>query len=114
MISVPFYFLFTLLFLLIPTVNADTLKTVGAYACVGSDSSIINVSNFTFVFDKASNNVTYFVEGYSQEQVSVIGMFFLLFFSIFYWSFVFSLSISILLINIHIFVCSKIFIHICI
>lgn len=54
-------------------VSADTLKTVGAYTCTGYDESIINVQNFTFVFDRNTSTVTYHVQGTSTQNVSVIG-----------------------------------------
>lgn len=63
----------TLLFLaLIGLVSAATLETVGAYPCSG-EQSIISVSNFSFTFDKNSNNVSYTVEAFSTQQVQVLG-----------------------------------------
>ncbi|VVT47039.1 uncharacterized protein SAPINGB_P001513 [Magnusiomyces paraingens] len=62
----------TFLSFLTSIVSADTLKTVGAYPCSENDSSIIHVSNFTFIFDRYTNNVTYYVEGTSTETVSII------------------------------------------
>lgn len=66
-----------LLFLYSITASAATLETVGAYPCSG-DKSVINVSNFTFSFDEASNNVTYAVQAFSTEQVRVLGKTFLI------------------------------------
>lgn len=66
--------LLLLLALFVPAISADTLKTVGAYPCSAGDQGIITVSDFTFVFDRASNNVTYNVEGNSAATVPIIGM----------------------------------------
>lgn len=66
---------FLLFILCIDFAQAATLKTVGAYPCAGSGESLIQVTNFTFMFDKDSNNVTYHVEGFSPRRISVIGKF---------------------------------------
>lgn len=63
----------TAIFLFCGVTFADTLKTEGAYACTGFGDSLVQVSNFTFIFDRATNNVTYYVEGISKEEVSIIG-----------------------------------------
>lgn len=70
-----FFKTFLLFILCIDVAQAATLKTVGAYPCSGSGESLIQVTNFTFTFDKDSNNVTYYAEGYSPRQISVIGKF---------------------------------------
>lgn len=56
---------------LVVGMEAATLHTVGAYPCNG-DQSEITVSNFTVIFDKDTNIVTYTVEGYSSRMVKVI------------------------------------------
>lgn len=53
-------------------VQAATLETYGAYPC-SSDQSDISVSNFTFNFDKSTNDVTYTVHAYSTANVSILG-----------------------------------------
>jgi len=64
--------LFLLFFYSILSAYAATLETVGAYPC-SNDETVINVSNFTFSFDEATNNITYVAQAYSSEQVRVLG-----------------------------------------
>ncbi|QNP96644.1 Flavin carrier protein 2 [Yarrowia lipolytica] len=48
----------------------DNLHSTGAYPCSDQDSPL-SVSNFSFIFDRNSGNVTYNVSGHSNIEVSL-------------------------------------------
>lgn len=62
--------LLTLLACLLLVAADDNLHSTGAYPC-SDQSSPLSVSNFSFIFDRNSGNVTYNVSGHSNIEVSL-------------------------------------------
>ncbi|KAG5360136.1 putative membrane protein [Yarrowia sp. B02] len=60
----------TLLACLSTVLADDNLHSTGAYPCSDQDSPL-SVSNFSFIFDRNSGNVTYNVSGHSNIEVSL-------------------------------------------